>query len=377
MPELNSLRGLACLSVLFFHGLWWYIPASATGVERLLRNLTADWHRGVGFFFVLSGLLITGILRDSCERPDYFSRFYKRRALRILPAYYMMLVLLAIFGVRITREFLGLSALYLANMAPLLGVFMGYGPLWSLAVEEQFYLIWPAFVRRFSNRTIVFISVGLFLNSIILTLGLHTSSPQATFPIWYAAHGLALGDVLAVYLRSRWASPSNVRNVAALFSLAGSVMVWLSHAAWLRRPVGMAFECGWDFLFAAALLFALLVGTSRFEAWTHPRWLQFFGDISYGLYLVHVLVFTVYRRLFHPGDDLVAILTQFSICFTASIALATLSRFTVEEWFLNLKDKPFQLRQEQVIVQELAPPSAARRFVSAAADNGGASNRQR
>lgn len=123
MPELNSLRGLACLAVLFFHGLWWYIPATATGLAGWLRALTQEWHRGVGLFFVLSGLLITGILRDSRERPDYFRRFYQRRALRILPAYYLLLVLLALYGM--PRGFLEISLLHAANMAPTFGIVMG------------------------------------------------------------------------------------------------------------------------------------------------------------------------------------------------------------------------------------------------------------
>lgn len=346
MPELNTLRGLACLAVLFFHGLWWYIPASATGIEHWLARITANGFRGVNLFFVLSGMLITGILRDSRERPDYFQRFYKRRALRILPAYYMTLILLAMYGM--PSGFLWISLLHAANMAPLAGIRMGYGPLWSLAVEEQFYLVWPAFVRRFSNRFIAMLSVGVFINSIILTLGLHTSSPQATFPIWYAAHGLAMGDLLALFLRSRFAERSNVLRLATVLSLAGVAMIWLSCSQWFRPQVLMALQAGWDFLFASVLLFALLLGTSRFEAWTRPRWLLFFGEISYGLYLVHVLVFITYRRLFHPGDDLSAILLQFAVCSLVSITLATLSRFTVEAWFLNWKDRLLRFpRQEK------------------------------
>lgn len=200
MPELNSLRGVACLAVLFFHGFWWYIPEGATGAARWLAQLTSNGFRGVNLFFVLSGLLITGILRDSRDRDDYFQRFYKRRALRILPAYYMMLMLLAVYGM--PKGFLGISLLHAANMAPFFGITMGYGPLWSLGVEEQFYLVWPLFVRKFSNRIVAVLSIGLFIESVVLVFGLHTNSPQATFPIWYAAHGLAVGDLLALYRRS-------------------------------------------------------------------------------------------------------------------------------------------------------------------------------
>ena len=339
MPELNSVRGIACLAVLFFHGFYWYIPAQAQGLEGFLRDSTSQGFRGVNLFFVLSGLLITGILRDSKDRPDYFPRFYKRRALRILPAYYGLLLLLWLFGM--PHGFLEMSLIYAANMAPLAGIVMGYGPLWSLAVEEQFYLFWPLFVRKLSNRMIAFLSLALFVESLILALGLHTNSPQATFPIWYAAHGLAIGDLLALYLRSRWASRDNVAKLASALFLVGAPMVALSFGTWFRPQIGMVLQGGWDLVFAALLLGAMLAGTNpRFEAWTRPKWLQFFGDISYGLYLVHVLVFMVYRRLFHPGDGLGSIFVQFAICASVSIGVAALSRFTMEAWFLSLKDLP-------------------------------------
>ncbi|HLX75214.1 MAG TPA: hypothetical protein VKR26_10780 [Terriglobales bacterium] len=96
---------------------------------------------------------------------------------------------------------------------------------------------------------------------------------------------------------------------------------------------------GWDLVFAATLLFALLGGSSRYESLLRPRVLQFFGDISYGLYLIHVLVFTIYRRIFVPGDSLRAILVEFLICSMIAVGLAALSRFTVEEWFLARKEE--------------------------------------
>jgi peptidoglycan/LPS O-acetylase OafA/YrhL len=336
MYELNSMRGVACLAVLFFHGLWWYIPASATGTEKWLRVATQGGYRGVNLFFILSGLLITNILLKSRFRSDYFATFYKRRAMRILPAYYMILALLAIYGV--SHAFLALSALYISNMAPLLGVPMSYGPLWSLAVEEQFYLLWPLFVRRFSTRALVAIAIGLIINNVILGLQLHTSSPEATMPIWYAAHGLAFGALLAIFLRSRFASRTNVGLIAALLAVSGAIAIAAPGMHW-PATVMTAQGMGWDLVFAATLLFALLGGSSRYESLLRPRVLQFFGDISYGLYLIHVLVFTIYRGIFVPGDSLRAILVEFLICSMIAVGLAALSRFTVEEWFLARKEE--------------------------------------
>ena len=355
MPELNSLRGLACLAVLFFHGFWWYIPQSATGIEGWLRDLTQGGYRGVSLFFILSGLLITNLLLESRNRPDYFVRFYKRRALRILPAYYMILILLAIYGV--PRAFLGISLLHAANMAPLLGIAMGYGPLWSLGVEEQFYLLWPMLIRKCRITTVVFVAIGLFVNSIILFLQLHTSSPQASFPIWYAAHGLAFGALLAIFLRSRFGNSRNALSAAVSLAIIGSVMLYLSGRKWQHPQISGALQGGWDFLFAALLVLALLVGSSRYEAWLRPKFLLFFGDISYGLYLIHVLVFMVYRNIVPPAADLQYLLIQFLLCSIISVGLATLSRFTVEEWFLAMKDRSLKL---SLFLPRLLPPAPER-----------------
>ena len=89
MPELDSIRGLAILGVLFYHGLYWARDFSPfTSAEKRLLFLMSAGQFGVSLFFVLSGFLITGLLIDSRNRIDYYKRFYIRRALRILPAYY-------------------------------------------------------------------------------------------------------------------------------------------------------------------------------------------------------------------------------------------------------------------------------------------------
>src|SRR6516164_2732013 len=124
MPELDSLRGIAILLVLFFHGF--NLEGALTslhGPARYFAVLTFGGWTGVYLFFVLSGFLITGILLDSKNRPDYYRRFYIRRALRILPAFYLLLLLLWLLpktglfeGRHVGWPFLWLSFFYLANL---------------------------------------------------------------------------------------------------------------------------------------------------------------------------------------------------------------------------------------------------------------------
>ncbi len=100
MPELDAIRGVAILLVFWFHGFMFFTPPAGTvpAWERAFLAGARQGGSGVNLFFVLSGFLITGILLDSVGKPDYYSRFYYRRALRILPAYYLLLLLLAGLG---------------------------------------------------------------------------------------------------------------------------------------------------------------------------------------------------------------------------------------------------------------------------------------
>jgi peptidoglycan/LPS O-acetylase OafA/YrhL len=116
---------------------------------------------------VLSGFLITGILLDSVKQTNYYSRFYLRRALRILPAYYFVLLLLALlshisfFPRQTSLAFVSLSLIYLSNITPLLGIPIQYGPLWSLAVEEHFYILWPTLVQQLTRRNLTIAATSI------------------------------------------------------------------------------------------------------------------------------------------------------------------------------------------------------------------------
>ena len=133
-----------------------------SGLTRLLMLATQLGGLGVNLFFVLSGFLITGILLDSKEKPQYFRRFYTRRALRILPAYYLLLILLAVLH-SASMAFLGLSFVYLANLTGLFGMACGYGPLWSLAVEEHYYIICSPVIYKLTRRHVAIVAIALCL----------------------------------------------------------------------------------------------------------------------------------------------------------------------------------------------------------------------
>ena len=160
MPDLDLARGIAILMVLLDHGFAADQTPYILHPSRFLLNLeyvARLGHMGVHLFFILSGFLITGILLDSRTQPDYFRNFYTHRVLRIAPAYLLMLVVL-IATRSITARYIAVCLLCLCNMSSLLGATSEYPALWSLSVEEQFYLVWPLAVRRLSMRSLERIS---------------------------------------------------------------------------------------------------------------------------------------------------------------------------------------------------------------------------
>lgn len=350
MPELDSLRGIAILGVLFLHGFYW--PYSSLHLSRagtLFLRVTQPGWLGVNLFFVLSGFLITGILLDSRNRPDYYLRFYGRRALRILPAYYLLLLLLGLLG-QAGAAYLGLSFIYLANVTNLFGVANDYGPLWSLAVEEHYYILWPTLVRRLSLTRVAAVASAIFVGAPALrALAFHFgfTSGLASYT-WFVCDGLAAGSLLAILLRAGIAREKITQVACLLIAISLCVgVIGAPYGILTRNSVlGAALQhTVISILFAGMLLASLLLGTSRYQRWINRPILHFFGYISYGLYLIHLMVFRLYDTLARkvapsllPSDhhfDLIVM--RFFVAGGAAIAIAYISRNTFEQRFLDMK----------------------------------------
>ena len=350
MPELDSLRGIAILGVLFLHGFYW--PYSSLHLSRagtLFLRVTQPGWLGVNLFFVLSGFLITGILLDSRNRPDYYRRFYGRRALRILPAYYLLLLLLGLLG-QAGAAYLGLSFIYLANVTNLFGVANDYGPLWSLAVEEHYYILWPTLVRRLSLTRVAAVASAIFVGAPALrALAFHFgfTSGLASYT-WFVCDGLAAGSLLAILLRAGIAREKITQVACLLIAISLCVgVIGAPYGILTRNSVlGAALQhTVISILFAGMLLASLLLGTSRYQRWINRPILHFFGYISYGLYLIHLMVFRLYDTLARkvapsllPSDkhfDLIVM--RFFVAGGAAIAIAYISRNTFEQRFLDMK----------------------------------------
>ncbi|HSS99383.1 MAG TPA: acyltransferase, partial [Terriglobales bacterium] len=310
----------------------------------------------VNLFFVLSGFLITGILLETKQKPDYFRRFYTRRALRILPAYYAVLVILCIvphtrwfMDRHNTWQFTLLSIFFMSNLTTLFGVNMQYGVFWSLAVEEHFYLVWPFIVKKLSKTSIIVCACLIVLvMPIFRALTFMWGFSEGYGYTWLVADGLALGSLLAVLLRTAHSD----RLVARYFSITcilASIFLLIvggpSRVLHIGNIVGVSLRLSVvNLLFAGMFSAILLIGTGPYRFLVRWRVLEFFGRISYGLYLIHMLSFDFANTIFatyFPGATLQSnfalVGLRFLLASGPAIVIAYLSRRYFEEWFLQLK----------------------------------------
>lgn len=370
MPELDVLRGVAVLGVLFFHGFraeFGELPF--TGARRIFILATQPGALGVNLFFVLSGFLITGILLDSQNRPDYYRRFYTRRVLRILPAYYLLLILLGLLH-QSSAAFLGLSFVYLSNVTSLFDVSMDYHPLWSLAVEEHYYIVWPSVVRKLGTRFLaMFTLVICVLVPVARAVSFHYGYFQGGgWYTWFNADGLAEGSLLAIALRSSInrkhaaAGAMFLLTMAPILLIAGAPLGLLSRQTMLGAGLQLTLV---NTFFVGLLVLFLVLGSSSRKGLVNSSTLQFFGYISYGLYLIHLMIFHLYdkvTRIFWPWlqpslghFDLIVL--RFAVGGAVAVGLAYISRKYYEEWFLQLKERiaPQPVEAVKVVTAPPAP----------------------
>lgn len=346
-PSLDGLRGLAILLIILYHNFWFLAISRFAWI-------------GVDLFFVLSGFLITGILLKKRDSRFFLRNFYARRALRILPVYYLSLVAFLFILPHMVSYPFGLHYFIVNQPSFWLEIqnwlfilkprgnnnFLNH--FWSIALEEQFYFLspWIILLLKPPQKIISFLLIMLLL---VLFLRLLTWSRQFTDISYIELYaftridGLCVGSLLAIF---RYHGIYKVKKLNKLLlflflSLISIALPFLKiyyqsslpYVACCLYP-GIAIFWGW------IVWSSINPGNFMFRIF-NTRVLIFFGKISYGLYIFHWPIYQLLKanpimtsaknHLFEPGMSL-AIFSA-----TAAIILATISYYTYERYFLGLK----------------------------------------
>lgn len=335
IPQLDAVRGLAVLLVLM-HNTDIYPSLH-------LQWISANGWMGVDLFFVLSGFLITGILLDSKQSGGYFRNFYARRCLRIWPLYYSALLFMfvivpflrpseahTIFEARSSPWWA--YPFYLQNfLVPIPSSATGLlGVTWSLAVEEQFYLVWPMVVRFCSKAQLRNLAIAVICVSPALRYYLALHQVDIYSNTFCRLDGLMAGALLALAIRSERFVPSRFVTPAWIAFLI---------SAPLAVAIDVVFHARWiDFSFVAlaAISFVYLALFSP-QKWLHwiltNRFLVYTGTISYGIYLLQKIPLDAVKAFHLDKHAYLALPITTAVTF----ALATFSWNLLEKPFLKLK----------------------------------------
>ncbi len=362
--QLDGIRFIAVGMVLFDH--WMVGRADGLALGAL----------GVTIFFVLSGFLITRILLSSKDKlvnlPNgglgkYLKTFYIRRTIRIFPIYYLTLFILYLINEPPVRRTIGWLALYATNiyMARHLSWMGTVDHLWSLAVEEQVYLIFPLLLffvpRRWIPPTAVLMIIGsVGLRYFFFRKHIPWFIGYVSMPTCLDSFGLGMLMAYSWLYRREWFNRLFQSSTWVIISLLGFLAVvaltnWIAQTSTVGYHNVMADV--WE-RFVASLFGFFLIGRAVIGFKGPIKWLlenpvsQYMGRISYGLYLFHNFVFNVFHtkpthftvRAWGRLSELMPFLNssyffQFSFYLALTIALATLSWFLIEKPINNLKDR--------------------------------------
>lgn len=369
IPALDGIRGLAILGVVFVHFFMSYTPQNI--LELAIQKISGFGTLGIDLFFMLSGFLITGILLDTKSNTHYLRNFLVRRFLRIFPLYYLVLALVLLALVLIPGSdqppynkmweaqpwaWTYLFNFFIARDGAWSVPYMGH--FWSLAVEEQFYLLWPFIVYRLSatrlmqlSTVIVIVATGMLAwmeVSGFSKVTLHVLTPLRL-------NALCIGAWLATWLRQPAVLAAGLsvlrKRALQVFILSVLAKVGIVILVKMVPHLSEAMEAlrtlSWLGFFAAMHLSAVsLPSSSPVIRGLCFRPLTYLGQYSYGIYIFHHFISWPADRyrmtewwMEKLGHQTLAILVNGALGIAASILIAWVSYHSFEKHFLRWKDK--------------------------------------
>lgn len=339
--QLDGVRAVAALMVMFLHFFGTVQPKDH--FFGLLNRFASFGQTGVSIFFVLSGFLITRILMQTKDNARYFSDFYIRRALRILPLYYLFLIIYYYIAPILQHTAVvpfsnqAYYWVYLQNFAMTFNwPSAGPGHFWSLAVEEHFYFMWPLLVYFLSKKGVKIAVAIILVVAFLCRLAVIKAGYEAFYLTFDRMDELAIGALLAVWESDgKLAGKAKAFFISFLLVIIPTVLIWVKFTGNALVIIQVI-----KYNLISTTCFCLVgyvvalkqdVGVNKLLG---TRFFQFSGKISYGLYVYHPLVFVLVVPLFPPTTSVPLL---FVACFGSAYLIAFLSYRFFESKFIAMK----------------------------------------
>lgn len=360
--SLDGLRALSIVAVVWFHTVPW---------ER--TSLLGQGNKGVTLFFAISGFLIVTLLLRQKERRDVIDlgNFWGRRMLRIFPVYYLALTLYVVLVALAERDPAARSAFF-GNL-PAFATFTSnwfvdlestrviFYFAWSLAAEEQFYLLWPLAERFLRGSRPLWLAAGALCLTQAVAIAWPAES-RAALPLRMLTSvpaAILLGVMLAHVLHQ----PRTFRWMWAVLGRRGSAF-GAAAVALLALMLAPAWGATGELVMAAALTLVVAACVVRedndFARVLRQRWIAWIGTVSYGMYLFHMIAVNIVRRV-ASAAGVSSPFVDFVGGALLALLLASVCYLTYERFFLNMKERWFagERPPEAPLPKPVTKPAAA------------------
>ena len=319
IPEIDGLRGIAILLVVSFHYVNNQLTNSTNFIGKVLCKVTGFGWVGVDLFFVLSGFLIGSVLLANKQSENYFKTFYIRRIVRIIPNYYLLLV---VFLIVISIDaFKSNSFLTGENIIPLWSYFLlcqnffmakfnslGNHPMgvtWSIAIEEQFYILIPFILYKLRNNWVPFVLAIITIVALIARTQFEDWLPRYVLLIC-RADSLSLG-ILIAWIKLNFNCDGFVaRNRKSLLAILVADLLICGFCYAMFGDLGVFKHTLFAIIFSIMVLFAIGHNQNIYGAFLRTKWLNWIGAISYSLYLFHDYVIGITYHLFGKNGVMIS-----------------------------------------------------------------------
>ncbi len=376
IAELDGLRGLAILSVLVYHYFIIFADWPSDSAAAWVTSFGRLTWSGVDLFFVLSGFLIGGILLDRRRSGRYYSAFYARRFFRIVPLY-LLVVAGFVVTQRLTDGYQGRGLYWLLGSPPPIALYLTYtqnfwtaltgnfgpnwlSPTWSLAIEEQFYLLLPPVIRYVPVRVLPCVLLIFILSTpalrTLLVLNGGTGPVAAHVLMPCRADSLLLGVLAAYAVRTERGWGWLLHNLRAL-SCAGAVLFAGAALFTLKNytvltPQMATFGYTWlALLYLCLLLIAVAHPETSIGRLLRLKALRQLGEVAYGTYLLHGILQGLYFSLLLGHRPYMTSVSDLGVSLAALILSVALARIS---W--RYFERPFLRRGRSFEYQEQAAP---------------------